>query len=208
MFALSNQRINVVKMIAQHLITELHKTFSNSSISTFRQKVLNAIDQPIEFVTKEGHIEVFKLIDSNQLKSDLFEELKTNKVLFYFQSPEFQERLAEDVLNNLKAAKENLWICRVKVEENFPHVKPSRMCVNTEIDDDLSFAKLSLMFQDLNLIEYINQKDSEEEKVHRAIVVMNRLDEFSRVIDGHLDLANRLFTLATSQNTLNFFAKN
>jgi len=61
MFALSNERIEVVKYIAQHLMKELHETFANSSISSFRQKVLDSIDKPSDFVVKEGHVEVFAM---------------------------------------------------------------------------------------------------------------------------------------------------
>jgi hypothetical protein len=192
-FALERKHQDIFKFMGKRMVKNLYESFQYSDYEAFRRQVIDTIDEPARFLIKSDHLKALRVIDSQ----DFNESAGEFKYLNFFRSFDFQEKLLEDLRNNLQDQLEILEIGCIRVEDAFPNL--------LAINDDFCFPVYNLkcshlihLITEQILIETICQEKDEFDRKIKAMGMILLIRRLTDSIKKYLRLIGSLFELITS----------
>jgi ankyrin repeat protein len=185
------------KIFRNHTLNDLQKAFECKDISVFRQKVLESINNEDinSFVISWDHVRALKLLELDK-KNPSQNDFTDSKILEYFSSFQFKEKLFEDVINNLKSEKEMLEIAKTKINQSFTELNEIQIDqIMIDFDNLFDYLELKRLISDQDLINLILIEESLIDKSRKKTQILNKIDHFLLNIEERILLANHLSNL-------------
>jgi hypothetical protein len=192
-FAFDRKHQDILKIMGKCIIKSLYESFQYSDYDAFRQQLFDSIDDTSRFLIKSDHLKAFRVIDS----SDFNESTGESKYFNFFRSFDFQEKLLEDVRNNLQDEFEILELGLIKIQDSFPNLfkKNDVYCLPMF---RLKCSQISALIIEHALLDTIYQEKDKLERMIKAISIISLIRCFKTSIKKYLNLVNSLFELLTS----------
>jgi len=193
-FAFDRKHQEILKLIGKRIIKSLYESFQYSDYDAFRSQVFDSIDDPTRFPIKSDHLKALRALSS----IDFNDSTGEIKYFNFFRSFDFQEKLLEDVRNNLQDQFDILELGKLKIEDSF-----SNLFTKNEIDcsliSKLKCSHISSLIIEHALLDTIQQENNEIEQKVKAISLMSQIKSLKKSINKYLNLVDSLFEILSSQ---------